>query len=81
MKNISIAKTDLQIPFITPPENGGQIVEVSYSCTEDYVLERKFDRSDRSETIRAYKFRGEVSPQNQAPKLGKFVGVAKILSE
>lgn len=35
----------------TPPENQGQIVEVSYGCRNGLVYKRVFDRSDRSESI------------------------------
>lgn len=44
--------------FITPPENGGQMVEVSYMLIGDYVYQRRHDRADGSITFyrsRAYK--------------------------
>jgi hypothetical protein len=34
--------------FHTPPCNQGQIVEVSYTMIDGYVIRRSFDRSDRS---------------------------------
>ena len=42
------------IIWITPPENQGQIVEVSYSrdCPDGIGYERTLDRSDGSESIR-----------------------------
>jgi hypothetical protein len=34
--------------FHTPPANQGQIVEVSYACSEGYVIRRRYDQSDRT---------------------------------
>lgn len=34
--------------FQMMPQDGGQIVEVSYACDEDGVWCRNYDRSDRS---------------------------------
>jgi hypothetical protein len=34
--------------FHTPPENQGQIVEVSYTVIDGIVIRRTFDRSERS---------------------------------
>ena len=34
--------------FVMPPANRGQIVEVSYLCAPDVIVQRVEDRSDRS---------------------------------
>ena len=79
-KIIEVSKAEIQGGFITPPENGGQIVTTSYACTEAYILEKTFDASDRSEEIVAYHWpaSGEFSPQNGSPKLGRRAGIVKI---
>ena len=81
-KPILIDKNDLQGPFLTPPVNGGQIVETSYACTEDYILERTFDRSDRSEKIVAYHWPASgapFDPWNGVPETGRRAGSAVLL--
>lgn len=37
--------------FHTPPENQGQMVEVSYASDGEYAYRRVYDCSDRSESI------------------------------
>lgn len=66
--------------WITPPENGGQIVEVSYARAGDVALRRVYDRSDRQETITAFRFsdRHEFEPQNGEPALGRKLGRVEI---
>lgn len=64
--------------FITPPENQGQIVGVSYGCSTDYIYERRYDKSDRTFTITAYahpRQECDFEPWNKAPALGRRVGV------
>lgn len=39
-------------PWRVPPENQGQMVEVSYTGDEEYVYERSFDRSPRTTSFR-----------------------------
>ena len=80
MKTIKISASDIQGPFITPPENAGQIVEVSYACTEDYILQLTEDRSDRSSEIIAYGWpaSGEFTPQCRVPRLGRKMGAVKL---
>lgn len=34
--------------FLTPPENQGQIVEVSYTMIDGEVIRKTFDQSDRT---------------------------------
>jgi hypothetical protein len=83
MKTIKIAKDEILTPFITPPENGGQIVEVSYGGTESMILRRTYDASDRSDKIEAFLPKsGEESfePWNGTPKLGRRVGRVEVLS-
>lgn len=81
MKTIAIKKNRILCYFITPPENQGQIVTVDYACTEDYILERTSDASDKSETIVAYRWpaNGGFDPWNGAPKLGRRAGIAIIV--
>jgi len=84
-KIIKINSGELQGPFITPPENGGQIVTVSYACTECYILAKTYDASDRTEKIEAFEWpedeEGSFGPQNGAPDLGDFAGIAEIYTE
>jgi len=40
-------KTD-KIVFHVPPRNQGQIVEVAYAAVDGMVIQRVYDRSDRS---------------------------------
>jgi len=42
------------VQFILPPENSGQIVEVSYGWDGEYIYERAFDKSDRTTTYSCY---------------------------
>lgn len=56
--------------FITPPENGGQMVEVSYALVGNYVYQRRYDKSDGSLTFYRSKALNKDSGdyQNGAPK-------------
>lgn len=80
MNTIKISKSEVQGPFVTPPECGGQTVEHSYACTDEYIIERVLDRSDKTEVYVAYKYRGECQPQNGVPSLGRRVGVVKFVA-
>lgn len=73
---ILIKKANLQGPFITPPECQGQMVTRSFACTEDYIIAHTCDQSDRTDKVEAYHWpaKGEFSPQNQSPKLGRLAG-------
>jgi len=70
--------------WITPPENQGQIVTVSYNLDSDaaVILESIYDASDRSQEYRAYAYPenddGEWSPWNGTPALGKCLGQCEI---
>jgi len=70
MKTIRINKSDIQGPFVCPPELAGTPQATSFACTEDYIL------GSRGGEITAYHWpkRGEFSPANQAPKLGRRAG-------
>lgn len=65
--------------YHTPPAHQGQIVEIDYGCTADYIYERALDRSDRTIQITAYLHPEgadeEWSPWSCAPDLGEEVGV------
>lgn len=37
------------LKFVTPGENQGQIVTVSYACTCNAIVRRTYDASDRTE--------------------------------
>ncbi len=73
---IAIDITNLQ--FRQMPEDGGQIVEISYACDETWLYCHVYDRSDMEESysrIRlAEKSRYDFEPQNGLlPKtLGKW---------
>jgi hypothetical protein len=70
--------------WITPPENQGQIVSVSYNLDSDagVILESIYDASDRSQEYRAYSYPddddGEWSPWNGTPELGECLGQCTI---
>lgn len=66
---------DLEL-LVTPPENGGQIVEVDYGSDGDYIFRRVYDRSDRSTTVSVY-FRDDdddFQPWNGRPVVGEYIG-------
>lgn len=86
-KIITIDPDEIQDDFLTPPENQGQIVEVSYACTEDYILECTTDRSDNSTKIVAYQYPadgsedGGIEPWNGVPNLGRRAGLVRLLAD
>lgn len=62
--------------FVTPPENQGQIVTVSYACDEISVFMERLDRSDRSATYFAADWENlpedemeKWDPVNQEPSI------------
>lgn len=70
------------VEFVTPPECGGQTVLYSYGCSHDYCYERRYDRSDMSVKITAYRHSAkdlhrEWDPWNGVPHLGRRVGVIR----
>lgn len=72
----TVAELIKDVRFVTPPENQGQIVLVSYGCDGDYIYEHVYDQSDRSTTVRVYEHPEndeEWGPQNGAPNLGEQV--------
>lgn len=78
---IRISREDLLSKFTTPPSRQGQIVEYSYATTEYYIIERIFDRSDRSEKLHAYDWKEGATrfePWNEIVPLGELVGDAVI---
>jgi len=78
---IHIRAEDIQGPFATPVYDQGQMVQRSYACTEDYILVRTSDSSDRSESLEAYYWpTGDApfEPWGTAPRLGRRVGPAII---
>lgn len=69
----TVAEWIKDVSFVTPPENQGQIVLVSYGCDADYIYERVVDQSDRTTTVRVYEHDEddeEWEPHNGAPSLG-----------
>lgn len=70
--------------FTTPPENRGQILSISYAVAagDEAIIERLYDRSDRSLEYRAYAYPenddGEWEPWNGAPELGEYLGQCEI---
>ena len=83
-KKILINIDELQSGFQTPPENQGQIADVSYACTEDYILERINDRSDNSVVVVAYRYPADgsedygIEPWQAVPKLGRRAGIVEL---
>jgi hypothetical protein len=71
--------------FITPPENQGQIVTVSYALAADdeLILVRTYDASDRTTSYDAYAYPEECDqdsydPANGEPELGAYVGQCSV---
>lgn len=78
MKKIN--RNELLENFVVPPQNMGQIVEVSYSCTSEHIIERINDRTDNSVKYMAYDFvDDEFDPWNGAPRLGRRIGEVQIV--
>lgn len=83
-QKIKINKSELQGDFITPPEFQGQICETSYSCTENYIIEYWYDKSDdETETIAFHWPKKEMhfTPWNGKPLLGRRAGKAEIIDD
>lgn len=60
--------------FVTPPQNQGQIVVVSYALTPEGIIQRVYDLSDHSEayyatpwTPRLERWADSFGPENSAP--------------
>lgn len=70
--------------WVTPPENQGQIVTVSYSLDSEaeVILERIHDASDGTTEFRAYRYParddGSWEPWNGTPKLGRSLGKCEV---
>ena len=67
--------------FEIPPANQGQLVQISYGCSEEYIYERALDQTDRTVTVTAYRHpRRECGfePWNVEPETGRRVGVIYI---
>lgn len=72
--------------FSTPPENQGQIVEVSYGYApkEQVIIERVYDKSDRALSYRAYEDpdpEADFDPWNGTPKLGDDLGSCNVVED
>lgn len=74
--------------FIVPPENGGQIVEVSYALgrlvdspdADAVVLENTYDRNDGTTRVEAYEAtETEFAPWNGVPALGTHIGLVRLV--
>ncbi len=79
----SIAKRVKGLSFVTPPENQGQIVIVSYACDADYIYARAIDQSDRSVSVSVYEHpetEEDWGPQNGAPRTGELVATVEAQS-
>ena len=65
------------VEFTTPPAGQGQIVEVSYGCSEHHIYVCRHDRSDNSVQIVAYTHvdDADFAPWNGKPALGERVGL------
>lgn len=58
-------------------------MEISFARAGDVALRRVFDRSDRQETITAWRFSisHEFEPQNEEPKLGRYIGKVVLVED
>lgn len=70
--------------FITPPENQGQIVVISYALTPDGIIQRVYDRADHSEAYYATPWTPSLErwaessgPQNSAPPTKRWKKITK----
>ncbi len=73
MKTITIKRGDILGHWNTPPEYlaQGTIVTFSYACTDQYILEKLYDRSECYTQIRAYKRLADAT-------MGAYVGTVTI---
>lgn len=79
----NVGKWIADVNFITPPENQGQIVLVSYACDGDYIYERTYDQSDRTTIVCVYEHPDtdqDWEPQNSVPSTGDLVARVKVAS-
>lgn len=63
--------------FVTPPQNRGQICEVSFGCTAEFIFERVHDRSCHSVDVTAFRHPARevcFDPWNGEPEVGRRVG-------
>ncbi len=65
--------------FEIPPENQGEMIEVSYAITPYGVMKRSHDQSDRSESFMIARWTPELQawatslgPRNSRPPLAKW---------
>lgn len=70
--------------FITPPQNQGQIVDVSYAETPHGIIMRVFDRSDRTTyykktpwTKKLLAWSVSSGPQNEEPPTARWFKVSE----
>lgn len=72
-----------QVEYHVPPENQGQIVEVSYGCDAEYVYRKTYDKSDRTTSYARFEHPDtpeqefDFDPWNGEPKLGDEVPFTK----
>ena len=69
--------------FVTPPENQGQIVIVSYACDSNHIYARVHDQSDRSTVVCVYEhpeIDEDWEPQNGVPSVGDLVTRVEVQS-
>jgi hypothetical protein len=79
---ITVNQSDIQGPFVTPPECAGQMVQVAYACTEDHILKRIRNPQTGAEVVKLFTHPASdvtFQPHNHVPKTGRFVGHAQIL--
>lgn len=70
--------------FVTPPENQGQIVEVSYGADweQRVIVVRTHDSSDRTITYRAFNAATDrFEPWNEVPELGDEIGPCNVMAQ
>lgn len=80
-RNQTIALSSYRVDagqFGVSPQDAGQIVEVSYGCSSDFIFRRSVDKSDRTVIVTAYRHPAEDhdwTPWNDRPVTGRRVGV------
>lgn len=84
MSKVKLQTYNPTTEFITPPENQGQFVTLSYAldCDAEVILVSSYDAGDHSKVYYAYMYPdnddGSWEPQNCVPELGEYLGECQI---
>jgi hypothetical protein len=66
------------LEFITPPQNQGQIVEISYACDEDGFYRRTIDHSLQTRIIEFASWQSWSNDPLPDPDLGDWIVLGRM---